>query len=330
LLDRLEAQILNLEWDTKVETIRELAQAFKDAERYFPKEGPGRTIVTINQRVLKRFSTPGMSPHPMMARLLQDSVAGLRQLLASRGKTPPDKALMQSIVSTYNLIAGAAAAQQAAAEKAGGEKDFSALVNDMGGVVTSLDELSRHLGKITAFLRKGGQAPQEEIARKLSTVATMLSERVAKLTALHQDMSSVSPAQAGGERPAAVAPKGGPDGVLMMEWETTPLAIPSSCIVALFPLTKAQAEQFLDKASITLSGRAVNRIPLKSHAAADQRSGVVPTWLIHLSIADKDYFLLADRALGYRRPPKGVDLARESKMKIGNSAYTVLNELALQ
>jgi len=326
LLDRVEALILNLEWEAKVETIRELEARFKDVARLFPKEGPSRGIAGMNFRVLQKFGNPDVPPHPLLVKLLQESSAALKQVYASRGKQLPAKELMTNIVSTYHQIIAPANVPPVEAVKAGEIGDYSARVNEVRVAVDSLEEVSQRLGRIVAVINQGGQASGEEMARKLAGIETMLGERVGRLSTACSGLSRTQPTPGpatGGQR--LDERKAQPDGLLLVDWGGVFMAIPSSFIAGVFPLTKQQAEQFAVKTTIVLSNRPVPRIPLKRPERGQQKAAPLPSWLIHLSAGPKDYFMLADRNLGYRRVPEKANILQDKKIKIGNTDFALLN-----
>jgi len=330
LMDRIEALILNLEWEAKVETIREAAQRFRELERFFPQDEQARAVVGMNYRVLKRYEAPDLPPHPQLVKLLQDSAQAVRAMHA-HGKGGADRSLVSAIVKTYNQIAAAskAAAAPTPAPKAP-EIGYSAVVGQVGSTVTSLEEVGQRLARIVARLKQGDQLTEEEITRRLGTLETLLSERISRLASLQREMVSLAPTGDGSPQPQPAVRTAGPDGLLMIDWGGVGLAIPSSFVAGLYPLPKAQAQQFLSKPAIMLGNRQVLRLPLKKPQNAPQKVGILPSWLIHLSSGGKDFFLLGDRALGFRRSPKGVDLAKETRIKIGNASYLVLNQAAFR
>ena len=112
----------------------------------------------------------------------------------------------------------------------------------------------------------------------------------------------------------------------MMMWGGAFLAIPSSVVAAFYPLTNAQAQQFQDKPSIAIGGHPVKRLPLKKPQGVQAAATALPAWLVHLSSDQKDFFLLADRLLGFRKTPKGVDIAGQTRIKIGPTGYTLINQ----
>jgi hypothetical protein len=320
LLDQIEALILNLEWEAKQETVLELTRKFREADRYFPKGNQGKNLIHMNHRVLHRHGSLGASPHPMLLKLLQESVAVLKQLSSSGMATPPDQSTVTSITSTYNQIVSSLQAREEAPAAPRQAADFGTLMSNMGGAVHSLEEVGQRLTRIRAVLRKGGDMPEEEIVRRLGTLEAMLSERVSKLLTLHRDL-----ARSGGGPEGAGQEGSALDGLLMVEWYGLPLAIPSSMLAAIYPLAKSQAEQFMSKSTIVIANRQIPRLPLKKPRSAQSVANRPASWLIHLSLGKKDFFLLADRATGYRRLPKRAGLAREGRIKIGNTTYSVLS-----
>jgi hypothetical protein len=318
LLDQIEALILNLEWEAKQETVLELTKKFREADRYFPK-GQGKNLIHMNHRVLHRHGSLGASPHPMLLKLLQESVAVLKQLSSAGMATPPDQSAVTSITSTYNQIVSSFQPREEAPAAPRQATDFRTLMSNMGGAVHSLEEVGQRLARIRAVLRKGGDMPEEEIVRRLGTLEAMLSERVSKLLTLHRDLAQVGGPEGAGQEGSAL------DGLLLVEWYGLPLAIPSSMLGAIYPLAKSQAEQFMRKSTIVIANRQIPRLPLKKPRSAQSVGNRPPSWLIHLSLGKKDFFLLADRATGYRRLPKRADLAREGRIKIGNTTYSVLS-----
>jgi hypothetical protein len=326
LLDRVEALILNLEWEAKVETIHELEERFKDVARLFPKEGPSRGIAGMNFRVLQKFGNPDVPPHPLLVKLLQESSAALKQVYASRGKQLPAKELMTNIVSTYHQIMAPANLPPVEAVKGQEIGDYSARVNNVRAAVDSLEEVGQRLGRIVAVIRQSGQTSGEETTRKLAGIETMLGERIGRLSAACSELSRTQPAPgpATGEQRLEER-KAQPDGLLLVDWSGVFMAIPSSFIAGVFPLTKQQAEQFALKTTIVLSNRPIPRLPLKRPERGQQKAAPLPSWLIHLSSGRKDYFMLADRNLGYRRVPEKANVLQDTKIKIGNADFTLLN-----
>lgn len=326
LMDRIEALILNLEWEAKAETMREAAQRFRQLESFFSQDEQARAVIGMSYRVLRRYEALDVPPHPQLVKLLQDSAQAVRAM-HSHGKGGADKALISAIVKTYNQIAAAskAPAQPMKASNSA-ESGYSAVVGQVGTTVSSLEDVGQRLARIVARLKQGGPMSDEEITRRLGMLDALLSERISRLASLQREMASLEPSGRATPQHQSAASPAGPDGLLMIEWGGVGLAIPSSLVMGLYPLPKAQAQQFLNKPTITLGNRQIPRLPLKKPRNAAQRAGVVPSWLIHLSLGGKDFFLLGDRALGFRRSPKGIDLAKETRIKIGNTSYLVLNQ----
>ena len=327
LLDRIEVLVLGLDWDLRVETIRELSVRFQELDRLIVEEGPARTVVNVNRRILGRFSTPGVSPHPMMIKLLQESTTALRKLKASGGRSADDRKLTAGIVNMYNKIAATLkpSAEPAREEPSREAPRLTALVGHVGGAVQSLEEVGQRLARIVSVLRKGGEMSDEELTRRLGTLESLLAERLGRLSTLQKELSRLSPLEASS---GAGSEQKVTEGLLLIQWNGIPLAIPSSVIAALYPVTKAQAEQYVGKNALPLFGRHVPRYPLKAPA----RSGAapIPSWLIYLSSGPKEFFLLADKALGYRRAPTGVDLSRQNRIKIGEASYAMLSLAAFR
>jgi hypothetical protein len=334
LLDRLEALALNLEWEYGSETVREMALRFKELEGYLPQEGPARTLITINRRVLRRFSRPEVSPHPKLATLLQESNSAMRRLCAPGGQGQLARESVSSIVKTYNEIMGSA--KQADVPEAGetgpDRQDVGALISNMSGAVNSLAEVGKRLARIRAALNQGGEISEDETARKLERLERLFDDRIGHLSSLHKKLSRLAPfettARSSPEKRSGGGPPGS-DGFLMIEWNGQPIAVPSSLIMALHPLTSSQAQQLRGKNSVVLAKRSIPRVPLSEPKGAAQDRKILPSWLIHFSIGDREFFILADRALGYRRVPEGTDLSRQRRMKIGKTVYSILNRAAL-
>jgi hypothetical protein len=119
--------------------------------------------------------------------------------------------------------------------------------------------------------------------------------------------------------------KGGPDGLFMMTWGGAFLAIPSSVVAAFYPLTNAQAQQFQDKPSIAIGGHPVKRLPLKKPQGVPAGVTALPAWLVHLSSDQKDFFLLADGCSVSQKRLR-VDIAGQTRIKIGPTGYTLINQ----
>jgi hypothetical protein len=152
----------------------------------------------------------------------------------------------------------------------------------------------------------------------------LLSDRMEKISSFHKALARVAPPE------SSSTIRSGAQGVVMVVWEGTPLAIPATAVTVLFPLTKVQAEQFAGKSTLTLSSREIRRLPLKSPAGSERRGRPLPSWLVRLAWSGKEFFLLAEKSLGYRQMPEGVDLSRDKQIKIGATSLAVLNLAAFR
>ncbi|MEJ2719400.1 MAG: hypothetical protein P8182_20105, partial [Deltaproteobacteria bacterium] len=172
----------------------------------------------------------------------------------------------------------------------------------------------------------------EEMAGKLKRLERLFADRIGQLSSLHRKLSRLAPLDTT-TRSAPQKPldqeQPSPDGFLMIEWNGLPVAVPSSLIVALHPLTRSQAQQLEGKTSVVLAKRTIPRVPLAEPKREAQDAKSLPSWLIHFSLGDKEFFILADRALGYRRVPAGADLSRQRRIRIGKTVYSILNRAAL-
>ena len=293
----------------------------------------------MNRRILQRAGMPGAAPHPILIKMVQDSVSALRLFHSSTGRVPPAaEKLFSSLVQSYKEIMktplnrGPAPAppEPRAATDAG--TGFESLVNKIGTAVHDLAEVSRRLARILGVMRQGGEMSGEEITRRLGTLELLLSDRVGQLASSQKELAGIGWPVAGPDGDASSGQKGaaGPDGLVLTIWAGLPLAIPSSAVAGVYPLNREQAEKFRGNDVITLGNRAVRRLPLKAPASAESRPETLPGCLVHLSAGDKDFFLLADKSAGFRRPPPGVDVFKESKLKIGGMVYAVLNLAAFR
>jgi hypothetical protein len=332
LLERIEILVLNLEWEVSPESVREVFQRCTQLERFFSKDQTARNILAMNRRVLPRFKGTDAVPHRSLLRLLQGSVTALRSIHSSQGRKRPADELMAAITKSYKEIISSPALQAApsgvvaGAGEQSGRQRYISLVANVGGAIRSIDEVNRRLGKILGVLRQGGGMSGEEISRRLGTLEHIMAERVEQLSSFHTELAHISP-EGGPAGLASVSQgaKGGPDGLFMMMWGGAFLAISSSVVAAFYPLTNAQAQQFQDKPSIAIGGHPVKRLPLKKQGV-QAAATALPAWLVHLSSDQKDFFLLADRLLGFRKTPKGVDIAGQTRIKIGPTGYTLINQ----
>jgi hypothetical protein len=335
LLERIEILVLNLEWEVSPESVREIFQRCTQLDRFFSHDQTARNILAMNRRVLPRFKGTDAVPHRSLLRLLQGSVTALRVIHSSQGRKRPADELMAAITKSYKEIVASPALQAAptgvvdgAGEQTGRQR-YVSLVANVGGAIRSMDEVNRRLGKILGVLRQGGGMSGEEISRRLGTLEHLMAERVEQLSSFHTELTHISPPPESGPSGLASVPQGaqsGPDGLFMMLWGGASLAIPSSVVAAFYPLTKAQAEQFQDKPSLAIGGHTVKRLPLRKPQGVPAAVTPLPAWLVHLSSDQKDFFLLADRLLGFRKAPKGVDLAGQTRIKIGPTGYTLINK----
>jgi hypothetical protein len=326
-IEQIEVIVLNLEWEVNPESIRELFQKFKELDRVFSTEGPGRNILAMNMRVLPRFDRPDSVPHPALLKLLQDSVAALKSL-NSAPMRPLNPALVSSITSSYKQIMSAVAAvpEPPAAAKAAAEperQEHGALVTKIGGSIRSLEEMSQRLTRILGVLRQGGEMSAEEMTRRLGTLERLLSERVGQLSSYQKELS-LAPIPGGEAQPANAHYQ---YAVLLFFWEGLPLAVPTTSLGGFYPITRAQAEQFRDKPAIALGPIFLKHLPLRRPPGT---SDTLPTWLMHFSRDNKDFFLLADRLIGYRRSPKEVDAENQARLKIGQTVYTLITKSMLR
>jgi hypothetical protein len=331
LIEQIEAVVLNLEWEVGQKSVSDLTSKLGEVEKFIPGSGTTRNLLAMHNRVLARFNTPGAAPHPALIKLLQGSIAAWKSLHASRGKGPLPPALTEALTQSYRKIMSAPASElivprtPEGPQGGGVPQTLRGMINDLGNTVGSLEEVNQRLARIVGVLRQGGDMSGEEITRRLGTLENLLSQRVSYLSSFHKELANVAVSL--GDRPAGEASRGhqaSADGLLMLLWGGTPLAVPSSAVIAVFPLSRPQAEQFKDKSTITLGSRSIPRLPLKKPQSAEQPGTSVPGWLVHLAWDNKDFFLLADRSLGYRQTPGGVDLETQGKIKIGATLYTLL------
>lgn len=332
IVEQMEILILNLEWEVSPESVNGLIKKFKELERFYPVAGQARTILSMNRRGLQRFASPDAVPHPSLVKLLQDSITALRQIQSSKGRRPASDSLIAGLSSSFKeIMAAEPVGEPKRVDKRGVDEDdhraYLTLVKNVGTTVHSLEEVSQRLSRILGVLRQGGEMSSEEITRRLGTLEHLLTERVGQMSTFHRELAKLPGVGdeglrgASGDHDSVISP----DGLLMLVWGGINLAVPSSSVVALYPLSRAQAQQFMDKPAISLGSRTIQRLPLKKPKAAAKAGRTIPTWLLHLSHPKKDYFLLADRSLGFRVPPKGTDISKQSRIKIGATSYAILN-----
>jgi len=334
LIDQTEALVLELEWETSPNATNALAFKLKELEAILPEKGPARVAVQMSRRVLEALRK-GAPPHPRVAQLLQGSISIARQTLESGGRRPVDPAVFNSLNEQYKHIMASSMARDARDSGSGapttGEVPLEQLVGNVGGALSALDEVTQRLAKIVGVLRKGGEMSRDEVTRRLSTVETLLAQRVGQLSAAHRRLAEIGTEANRGPLPGRLPDKDrfGPDGLLLISWSGIPIAVPSSFVSALYPLPKPQAAQLDGKQSIMLGNREIPRLPLRPPRGSRQQEQPPPSWLIHLAMGGREFYLLAERALGYRRLPKGVDIQRQGTMRIGATSYTVLNQATI-
>ncbi|MBI5572343.1 MAG: hypothetical protein HY914_20535 [Desulfomonile tiedjei] len=261
------------------------------------------------------------------------SLEGLSQSLAKIvAELRQEGELAGEEVSTQVLeqvLTGAAAVSRAIGDQEAQER-FATLIKKAEITIHSLEEVSQRFSRILGVFRQGGDMSGEEIIRRLGMLEQLFSERLGQLAFLHKELSAAAvPATSRGGEGGALDAKPAGEGLLTMIWAGTPLAIPSSLVAALFPITKAQGEQFGDKNSIILGGQSVQRLPLRKPPASQQHGTPVPAWLLHLTVGGKEYFLLVDRSLGYRTAPEGVDLTRQTRVNFGATSFAILNSASI-
>ncbi len=330
LIDHIEADVLNLEWEIETETIRGLLKKCKNLQTRFPQKGHARVILTMTNRLLELYLNPDTTPPASAIKFLQDSVLALKRLVATGRSTLPDESTMVSLNRDFKDILEVVQEMSATRSVAVSRADlqaatdlFSSLLKKMGGSVQSLEEVGQRLARILAAMKQGKGLNPEDITRRLGTLSSLLLERAGELQAIRNDLAHINPTAVSGTT-TQQGQKPGPDGLFLLIWQGASLAIPTSSIVALYPLTKQSAEQLAGKSVITIGNHDLLRLPLKSPTPPARP--VVPTWVVHVNFIKRDFFILADRALGYRRAPAGVDVSAQNRMKIGPAVYLVLNE----
>lgn len=331
LIEQIEALVLNLEWEVSQKSASDLQHKLGEVEKFIPESGMLKNFLTMHRRILARFDDPEVAPHPALVRLLIGSVAALKFLHTSGGKEPLPESLSATLSEGYRTILAVpssepstppAADRQAEREP---KYDLPGLINDLGRKTRALEEVGQRLARIVGVLRKGGDMSGEEITRRLGTLEHLLSEGVGRLLSSYEALAVAAVAH---EKEPDAAPrsddKEGPTGILLVLWEGLPVAIPAAAVVTATPLTRAQAEQFKDKTTITLGSRSLPRLPLKRPEAADKKQPGLPAWFIHLAWGGRNFFILADKSLGYRQIRAGIDLESQGRIRIGATFYTVL------
>ncbi len=333
IVERIEVLILNVEWEVSPEASSELVERLRALGNHFPENERARTILAMNNRVLRRFSGSDVTPHPLMVKLLEDSMAVLKSMYLSPGKSSQVETAMPVLNDTYKKIMASPSPEVSAVGGAPGTKEkasiveFESILNRVSVTIQSLEEVTRRLSRIGGALTQGAAISGPETARRLGTLENLVSQQVGQLSSLHRELARVGPTN--GRQGISTGP-GRPDGLLTVLWEGTPLAISSSIVAALYPLTRTQAEQFKDKQSINLGSRVLRKLPVRKPPENKQQPGMIPSWLVHLNWRQKDHFLLIDRSLGFRRVPDGTDISAQTRIKFGPVSYSILSESTLR
>jgi hypothetical protein len=337
IIERIEALTLNVEWEVSPEASAELVERLRALSAYFPGDERARTILAMNNRVLRRFSGSDVTPHPLMVKLLEDSMAVLKSMRLSPEKNSQAEAAIPVLNDIYKKIMSAPMPQAPVDGGAlGGEEKASAvesesILNRVSVTIQTLEEVIRRLSRIGGALTQGATISGPETARRLGTLEHLVSQQVGQLSLLHRELAQGGPAYAPPGKPTqSLGSAGHPDGLLTVLWVGAPLAISSSIVAALYPITRTQAEQFKDKQSITLGSRVLLRLPIRKPPENKDQAPMIPGWLVHLNWRQKDYFLLVDRSLGFRRAPAGTDLSAQTKIKFGPVSYSILSESTLR
>jgi len=320
LMDRIEALVLQLDWETSIDTVKDLVRLFKELDRQASGDGPVKFLLNMNTQLLQRLASSGVVPHPSFLNFLQDGITVLRQATDSENPQLPERAQLAEFKGRFREIM-AAAEQRIPRAEGGAPQEYDLVLNDVGGSVRSLEEISQRLARILAVFRQGGNMSGEEITRRLGTLEKLLAEDVATLSSLHGRLSGMQPGVVSGNS-AAAAQESRSEGLQLVSWGGAPMAIPLSDIGALYALTKEQALPLLEKQTINIGSRPLHRLPLKR--PQNSSAAVSPGLLVHLTWGKKDYFILADRTLGYRRAPEGTDVSQQRRIKIGPITYALL------
>lgn len=330
LFDDIEVAILNLEWEISLETVKELTRMLGELSKAFPSSPPAQELLQKNLKALGKVASPGASPHPQLVRMIQETIGVLKQVHSSKGKKPPDPSMSAGIEAMYREIVGPEALEEPPPVKPAApdqKVDYRRLVKQMGGAVHSIEEVGQRLARIMAVLRQGSRMSTEEITRRLGTLESLLSERIGQLNNLHDSFSNlnIEPNAAQGNHGQAVGNSSQGEGLLLISWQNVPLALPSTIIAALYPLAPTMAEQIKDKRVIAMGSRELPKLPLSRPKGMKKEKPPMPSWLVHVVFGEKHYFILADKALGYRRLPEGTDLSKNTRIKIGNTLYFILS-----
>jgi hypothetical protein len=337
IVERIEVLILNVEWEVSPEASAELVERLRALGNYFPADEKARTILAMNNRVLRRFSGSDVTPHPLMVKLLEDSVAVLKLIHLSPEKSSQSGATMSVLNDIYKKIMASPLPDVAAAGSAPGTEQKASIVehdsilNRVSITIQSLEEVTRRLSRIGGALMQGAAISGPETARRLGTLENLVSQQVGQLSSLHGELARVASTDGShGKSTGSIGSGGRPDGLLTVLWASTPLAISSSIVAAMYPLTRTQAEQFKDKQSITLGSRVLQRLPIRRPPENKPQAPMLPSWLVHLNWRQKDHFLLVERSLGFRRVPDGTDISAQTRIKFGPVSYSILSESTLR
>lgn len=322
LVDQIDARVLQLEWEISEETVKDLLGLFKEMEKSLSEDPLVKTLVTMNMRVVQRIGAAGETPIPQCVKFLQDSVEALRYITGGANSIEsPQKALNELKIQYQGIIA--ATPEPGAAKPSDQTNQMPALVDNLGASTRSLHEISQRLSRILAVFRQGGDMSGEEITRRLGALEKILAENVNSISSIHKSLDSIKNVTASGGKSHDE-----PDGVLMIACGSSALAIPSSLVKALYPITPEQAKPLIGKSSVTLGAGPVPRLPIKIPQAGQSKGP--PSLLVHLNLSNREFFILADKGLGYRTAPAGVDLMKQTRVKIGVTNYAILNPMAMK
>ena len=337
IVERIEVLILNVEWEVSPEASAELVERLRALGGYFPGDERARTILAMNNRVLRRFSGSDVTPHPLMVKLLEDSLAVLKSMRLAPEKSSHAEASATVLNDIYKKIMAAPLPDVSEVEGAPGTgkkasiEESESILNRVSITIQSLEEVTRRLSRIGGALTQGAAISGPETARRLGTLENLVSQQVGHLSLLHRELAQIGPTNGfQGKSAGSRGSVGHPDGLLTVLWAGAPLAISSSIVAALYPLTRTQAEQFKDKQSITLGSRVLQKMPLKRPPENKQQAPMLPSWLVHLNWRQKDHFLLVERSLGFRRVPDGTDISAQTRIKFGPVSYSILSESTLR
>ncbi len=364
IVDRLEALYLSLEWEASPDAVNEMGDCFRALDPVLPAQGAARTIVNMNLRILPKFQHIDTSPATAWLKLLQDSLSALKHIHATHGKQPP-KALITAISANYKELikpdaqVAAPPKQQASADKraasptpspnkAGGttimealgslsaptqirglstaitavpkqtaDSPFKSMVIGITSAARSIEEVSLRLTRILGVLRQGRSMSPDEVTRRLGTLEHLLNERVVELSKYSGQLAASDEPTQDPQTKTLVE-----RGLSLFSWYGILVAVPTSTVLAVFPVAPDQAKKFDVAPAIVLGKQRVKRLALTKPPKAP---ATVPTMLLHFFCSNTHYFLLTDKMLGYRLAPKGVNIYKDGKIKIGPATYITLN-----